>query len=250
MNLKPAFKYQLADHKSSVIIFYFCIMAVTALSLISVMLSTSASTAMYGGLELASAIFLFVTGLNSFSEPFRMLMQNGVSRRSIFKSRVMVFLVLAFAMAMIDKVINLIGLSIASLVERFHWFSLYEQIFVERAARMNGFTLALESTLFDACLYLAALGLGYFITIMYYRLNKNGKIAVSVGVPVGLMIGLPLLERFVTGGRIGWALYRFIFFAFGIRTANPYASMTTFAISFLVLCGFGWLMMRKAVVKS
>jgi len=58
------------------------------------------------------------------------------------------------------------------------------------------------------------------------------------------------LDSFVTGGRIGWQLHRLVRFAFGIQTANPYASMMTFAISFIVLCGFGWLMMRRAVVKS
>lgn len=264
MTLKSAFKYQLADHKNSIIIFYVCIFAVTIIlplfnALMTTLMptssmTTSSSTAMVNGHEFAAMIFLFVTGLNSFSESFRMLAQNGISRKSMFKSRMFVFVVLAFGMAIIDQMINLMNLSITSLVDRFQGISLYDQIFVQRAAKLNGFALTLESTLFNACIYLAALGLGYFITIMYYRLNKNGKIAVSVGVPVGLLIDWRLLsDSFVTGGTGGgivWALYRFIIFAFGIQTANPYASMTTFAISFIVLCGFGWLMMRRAVVKS
>ena len=250
MTLKSAFKYQLVDHKNSIIIFYICIFAMTALTFFSAMMSTNNAISMVGGFEFATMIFLFVTGLNSFSESFRMLAQNGVSRKSMFQARMAVFAVLAFGMAIIDKIINLIGDSLASFVERFHWLSLYDQLFARRAAAMNGFVSTLESTLFDASLYLAALGLGYFITIMYYRLDKNGKIAVSVGVPVGLMVGLPILERFISGGRIARALYRFILFAFGIRTATPYASMTTFCISFLVLCGLGWLMMRRAAVKA
>lgn len=251
MNVKAAYKYQLADHKKSILIFYGVIFALlTMLSIGTVSIRTASGQLMFSGLDSATAIFLFVAGLNSFKEPFLMLMQNGVSRKSVFKSRILVTLTVALIMAAIDKIILLLGKAIALSNDGFQYFSLYEQVYQGRLSQESAFLLHMNIFVFDFLMYLSFLTVGYFITILFYRLNKAGKIAVGAGVPVGLFIVFPIIDSALFNFRISGEISRFFDFIFGCTSVNPYAAMMTFTVFSVIVSLFTWLLMKKAIVKA
>ncbi len=249
MNVKIAYKYQLADHKKSILTFYCIIFAILImLSVVTVDLGNSSST--FGGMESATAIFAFVAGLSFFKEPFFMLMQNGVSRKSVFKSRILVTLTVAGIMAAVDQIVLVLGKAIAAFNDGFQYLSLFEQIYQNRLAQESAFFLHINIYLFDGLLYLSCIVIGYFISIMFYRLNKAGKIAVGAGVPVGLLILLPIIDSTLFHSRISAAFARFFDIAFGYSAGNPFAAMITFTVSFLIISLFTWLLMKKAAVRA
>jgi len=250
MSVKAAYQYQLAERKKSLIIFY-CVILILTVFIGVISVSFSSESAMLSGMETASVIFLFVLGLCTFKEPFFMLLQNGVSRKSFFKSQLFVAITIVFIMAVIDKVFFLAEKAIASLSHGgFIYLSLYEQIYYRGMLFENVFSIHAKMFIYYFLLYLSVFALGFLITLIFYRLPKYGKIAVGAGVPVGLFIILPILDSFFFDSRISHAIGRFFDFALGLTSLNPYAAMITFALAYLILSLFSWLLIRKAFIKA
>jgi len=81
MNSKAAVKYRFYDYWKALLIFYIVIAASLVFMFVFSAL-TRDNPEFRGsvqGLEIASVIFLFVLGLNSFKDVFMMFMQNGIS---------------------------------------------------------------------------------------------------------------------------------------------------------------------------
>jgi hypothetical protein len=170
------------------------------------------------GMDSAIAIFLFISGLCAFKEPFLMMTQNGVSRKSFFLSRILVTLTLAAFMAVIEKILLLAekGLMPASGVFAFQ--SIYESAYTGLLPQANA--LLLHTVLFalDFLTNVACLSGGLFITILFYRLNKAGKIAVGAGVPVLFFAVLPGVDTLLLHSCISRFFSRLFFIASEIRT--------------------------------
>ena len=83
MNLKVSVKYQLDEYKRPVIIFYIIVLLVCTVSLAAIMPAddSAAVKGRFGGMEIATIIFLFIAGMNSFRDAFRLFMQNSISRK-------------------------------------------------------------------------------------------------------------------------------------------------------------------------
>ncbi len=266
MKLKPAFKYQLSDIKRPVAVFYLVIICLLilffALSYTPVTIITSDSGgeistsysnqgSRISGMEFATVIFLFVAGLNSFKEFFRLFMQNGLSRRTMFVSRMITILSVCTFMAIIDKIILLVGKMIGAYQNKFTYAGLFEMIYGIRAGRVSDLHMQADGFFFNLFIYLAAMAFGYFITVAYYRMNKPVKIAVSIGIPMSLLYGLPILDSTVTHGAISSAIGSAVSFAFGFRNnANPYFGMVTLLMVFVVFGALTWLMIKRAVVRD
>jgi hypothetical protein len=252
MNLKSVVKYQILDGKIAIPVFYLVVLSVMVLLFVSVAEPGEGSSASISGLEMATIIFLFIVGLNAFRETFRMMIQNGISRKTMFKGFVFMTLVLSAGMSLVNVILLWIGKAMMAANDNIVFMSLFEQLY---AIRYEGNTSilqpVLEGLLFTICLSAAAMMFGYFITTMYYRLNKAGKIVVSVGVPALLIIGLPIFDAVVTNGLIHRSLWRFISFAFGfLNGCNPYYAMVSSLIGFALLAALSWMLVRKAVVKD
>lgn len=248
MNIKAALKYQLEDHKKSIIIFYIIILFVYMLVIAStsVAITSGKGSVSFSGMEVATAIFLFVCGLCSFMENFLMLRQNGISRRTIFASRVAVNIIVALGMAIIDRVIWVIVTTFASSSSRMSFVSLFEMVGGSSVPGMSNLLINLGGIGLSLVIYLASLFVGYFITIMFYRLSKAGKAIVGAGVPVFFTVVLPIIDSTLTRGRIGMIFSYIIIHTMG--------SFGKFIISSIVLsaifAALSWVLMRKAVVRQ
>jgi hypothetical protein len=243
MKINVSFKYQFSEYKNPVIIYY-----LTFISLITFIFYLSSdkgnSSTEFNGTGLATAIFLFVMGLNSFKESFLMFLQNSVSRKTVYAGRILSAIALSIGMAFMDQLLMLLGNLIIANNLRLEYRSMVETMYMR--SYITPSQMYLEGFLFNMVFYLAAFTFGYFITIAYYRMNKALKIIVSVGVPAGYFILLPIIDYKIFNGKIFKAIGEFLMFALG----SPYYAMTTFFILFLIFSNLSWIMLRKAVDKN
>ena len=250
MKYKKSLKYSILGTTRSVIVFYIIIGVVIFLSLIGMVTVTDGSSrSSINGMELSTAIFIFVLGLNSFKDKLFMLIQNGVSRKTFFLSSITSFVILCFFMSAIDLVISMLAKFTVNFSEQVSYSSFFESLYSQKIVGMSAVALNLESFLWNLCLYLAMATAGFFITISYYRMNKSMKVLVSVGVPVGLFVVLPVVDQIVNG-KITLVTIRALDFAIGISLQNPFHAMGTFLLAFVVFSGLSWQLVRKVMVHS
>jgi len=117
--------------------------------------------------------------------------------------------------------------------------------------QVSGLQMQVDGFIFNMCLYLAAMTIGYFITIAFYRMSKIAKITVAVGVPMILLNVVPILDAMLLNGVIMKTLINTVSFAFGFKNGgNPYFGVVSLLLIAVVFCALSWLTMRKAVVRD
>lgn len=249
MNLRASYRYQIADHKKSILVFYlviFCIYALMGMS-ISVMIKGNGGT--YGsisGLEISTVVFLFVTGLNTFKENFGMLTQNGISRRSLMVGRLLVMLTVCLFMTLLDRIWFFCGAWLHHVFGDSINAAMLMDMMYNRAKDVSTLRLHMEALAFNFSLYFAAMSVGYLITVVFYRLNKIWKTILGAGLPIFFLILLPLLDAQVFRGLISYYLGSCAMKFFGFTSGNPlYAVLSFLVISAVALLG-AWFVMRRA----
>lgn len=251
MKFKSAFKYQLSESIRPLIIFYIVIYAIFAFMMISsFILKGKGYIGGFGGMETASIIFIFIAGLNSFKSSFHMLLVNGVSRRTMFTSHVTGVLPVAAAMALIDTLNHWVFSSFS------YYNSLFSYLYEHRYGNGGNlfgttFQISLEGFLWMFFTYAMMAMIGFFITTLYYRMNKPIKLAVSIGVPVFLFVVLPYMDIVLFSGGMFKAIGTAIAKAFGfLNGSNPYIAMLSCTIIFALFGLLSYLLMRRATVKE
>ncbi len=255
MKWYPSFRFQLDDYKKGVFAYYLVIIAVTlffgGLSLILSM--PEGAVTITSGISAATGLFLFVAGLCSFKETFLMGLQNGVGRKSCFWARQAAMGVICAVLAVLDEVLTLLLFALGHTSGRWQVRSLFEEInTMSWKMELSFGGNILLSILFSYLLFLALSALGYFITLLFYRLPVVGKVLVGAGVPLGISILPPLLKMadtafFHEAGRR--ALYpaaeAFGKIAFGAAPQTMAFCLVLAALFSL----FSWLLLRRAPVK-
>lgn len=243
MRLAPALKFQLNSIKWPLIIFYIVIYSLLILMTISqIIFRDYAGVVDIGGMDLASVIFLFVLGLNSFRSTFHMFSANGISRKTMFVSFIATTGILCSGMAIIDSINALI----------INQFIDYQPIMVQLfASRYSDIGIATygEGFLWMFFMYAASMMFGFFLTTAYYRMNKPLKLIISIGVPVFLFIILPILDAQLFHGEVYKAIGMFIAFCSGQLSGSPYVSMASNAVFYAIFATLGFLFVRRATVK-
>lgn len=258
MKLKPIMKYQLHLNYQIFRIMYGVIYSITLAAVITRLLNQGSSVTECA--ELATMITIFVTGLTTFKESFRFFVSSGVSRKRFF----MGLLASLGCTAIVTALIDTINSVIFSLFLNYHpiYEALGSQSKIEMSVSMNnihagGFLLKIPFTplfllknfLWCAFAYFALAIIGFFITTLYYRMNKQLKILVSVGVPAFFFILLPFLNQYVADGKIG-QFFATIFGWWMQCATNPAADMATRLVFAAVFAGLAFLLMRRTDVKA
>ena len=266
MKLKSAVRFYIKDFTRPVIIFYGVLVALFIIQLIIVSLLHESDAT--GGMGPAATIFLFVVGLNAFKAQFRLFLQNGLSRKTLYAGFVMGILVLSAALTVIDfafgRFQGLFLRYVSAFMDRFG--SLY--------ANGNSLSAIADGLLWTFLSYLSAGMLGFFLTSLYYRMNKALKLTVSVGVPVLFTIIIPLIDSLYTNGTITAFFLNIAAFAFGYGITldashgllagvmqqffdmengvalYPYRAMLFSAICATVTALISFLLIRRATVKE
>ncbi|MBU9727496.1 hypothetical protein [Diplocloster modestus] len=242
MNIKVSVKYQFQDITRALIIFSGVLLILILTLFIPGLQGTT------NGLEVSAFIFLFVIGLNTFKENFGMFLQNGVSRKTIFAGKLLSTCAVCAIMAVVLEVLASLA-KLGSGYRDIQLGTLYEMLYSDRMASISPVLVAVENLLllFSCCF--AFMMVGYFITIAYYRMGKQWKLLISVGLPVLCFVLLPIVDVMLDG-----VIFNFLFRAFiimtGLQFGNPYIGMLSALVASAVFSGLSWLLMRKAVVKD
>lgn len=260
MKAKACFLYQILDLRWALLVYYLVLFCLTLLANFSVITLTGSSGHgfseegehyLVSGITAASAIFIFIVGLNSFTENFRFSLQNGVSRKTLFLTRLATAGATALLMGLVDQIFHSL-IAVAGKMASSTWLSvsLFQQLYPRASGNpIQGFFL---SVVFGFCLLLFMANVGYAIVMLFYRLNKLGKVLVGAGVPALLIFGVPTVKALDTlyfGERLR---------AFGNAVVQPVLDLAFNAvpncmISLLALAAlfalFDWLLLRKAIVR-
>lgn len=249
MKFNAAFKYQLSGMKRPLIIYYIVIYALILLFLAQQLFWKNSNIRFVGsGHEMASVIFLFVCGLNSFKGTFQMFLANGVSRRTMFKSFAAMAAPVAALMALIDSLNYLLLSSFENYGSMF--YQMYQNRYGAEQLGANAQVLA-EGLLWMFALYMFVLMLGFFITTIYYRMSKAIKLLVSIGVPVLVFMVLPYIDATIFSGAIFRGIGDFFALAGGFLNGfNPYIAVLSSLLAFALFGGLSLLAMRRATVKD
>ncbi len=244
MRLKSVVKYNLYDIRYGVMVYYTVIAAIMGLLVFMQQskIVNIGSSGFVSGAE-ASAIFLFVCGLNSFKQNYLYLSTNGITRKAQFYGFLISSVIIAAAMAFIDTVsTNIINVFI-------DYRPMFYLMFRDFTAESSQILITLMNFLWNAAVYLLAFVIGYFITTLYYRMSKILKIIVSVGVPSLFIIGSPMLASYLY--RIGYlnefsAAIKFL--ADGNGNAN--VNIISIVLETAIIAGLSYLLVRRAPVKE
>lgn len=242
MKIGAAYQYQLRDMGKSIGVYYLVIILLVLFGICMVTFGNSGSVQM--PFDSISAIFLFVAALCSFKENFFYFAQNSISRRCFFLTKLLTMVTVCIAMALIDGLLS-VGLTAIFADERLS--------FPQFAAILNNGQMGfIGSELYAICSNLIAFAAGSFITVMFYRLNKLGKIIVGAGVPVFLFIFLPILLSYTAAYAPGVtnSMFNVLLDFLSWLTASMGRVCICFLILAVVIMGFTWLMERRAVIKA
>lgn len=246
MRIKPAVKYQINEYISQIRVYYISIFGVTAFFGLLSVITESSGMFSFGGYEFLTSIVLFIIGLFSFKEMFLMMLQNGISRKTMFIGRLISVFTISVIMAVIDRLFVNFGRMLEKINDKVIITGLYEMIFRLREAAVSRVVFNLEAVLITVFAYISVILLGFFIGTAYYRMNKVVKIAVSAGVPSAIFILLPLLNS-MTDGKLFKLINKLLNFVFS--SDNPYNMLLSCALFIVVCTGLSWLLIKNAVEK-
>lgn len=229
------------------IIYYFIFVCV-----IIALIAISSGIITISGVEISTAIFLFVCGLNSFKSNFHFAKSNGISRKTFIKGLLISSVPIALVMSIIDIIINRINnifiknptlydISYGELVG--HIGSVYEDNWIQS----NSLVTIFNTILFQFSLCLLAYVIGIVINMIYYRANKYVKVLVSA-IPVALIILKGNLS--MRNPSLTLRINEFTDYIFGFNPSNVFACIKTFLVFTVVLSAIAFLLIRKATIKE
>lgn len=166
--LKSAVLYECSTTFKAICIFYAIqYIVVSVITLITVIASGSFENVGISGLEINSVIFAGIFGVLGFKEDFKMLIQNGFTRKYIFLSTLCMFIFMSAVMALIDTIT---GQALHLLSENYFgilgFYYGYENIFA--------------NWIWLACVYILVLSLLYLTILIINRLGKMLSIYLGI----------------------------------------------------------------------
>lgn len=245
MHILASYRQQMADQKPAILIYSLIIFVLFVIidGGISIFYNGSENNTISSN-EMVTLVFLFVLGLCSFKETFLLSVQNGISRKTLFCGRLLTMVSVALLMPAVDLIIHLLNRAIlsisgSSVTDIPFYGASYCGTEASRAIYL------IPNFFMEFVLGLALMAAGYFITVLFYRLNKLGKILVGAGVPVLFNIVLPLLDFRFFHMAISKGAARLMLFV----AERPSHLMITSILVCVAFCAAAFLLMRRAVVK-
>ncbi|MDO4581524.1 MAG: hypothetical protein Q4B96_02935 [Bacillota bacterium] len=239
-----AFRYMFKDMLSSVgvlclvVALLFC----AALAAHSNLAELDSEVGVWGVFEFSAMVMMLVIGIVSVREDTRMLLQNGVGRRTAFAALLAVCaagsLLLAASGQLLLTLAHAVNAAAPGYINGFYYM-LFE---------MNppGELSAAGNMLVSFGGYMASALGGMMISLIFYRLPRFWSIVVAVAVPVMLFIGLPLTIGNTGFGMIlGQGMTRLAALLLG----SPLALLLGYAAAALIAGAAARLLLRHAPLK-
>ena len=241
-------KFQIRRNFFSVLIFYLAYLCVICfLSIMRDVLAGSIS-----GMDIASAVFLLVTGLCCFKESFYFFQSCGVSRCSFYWGTVLAGIPFAFGMALVNSVLN-------SIYNLFVPHILFHDLLFSNGGLRDALDKShagvltppswdtanfLRGFLWMVALFFCLYFLGMMISLIFYRSNKMLKATIGAGAWLLVIVLLPLCVYWFPGSM--QAIGRFLAEVF---FTNDLISAGSLIVLGVLFAGGAYLLLRRAVVK-
>lgn len=242
MKLKAANRYQAIGTFHAMGVFYLIFVGLIGLLMFlftRVVGITDAVDISFTGTLPIAAVFLFVAALVSTREDMSYLLQNGVSRKTMFTSTLLVALGTAAVMAILDIAFTL-------LVGKF-FFSYGIRIISDVYPNLPNLTIATSPLYFLYNLlelFGAYIG-GIFLSMLFYRLNKAGKWLVPIGF-FALILLLGIADMAWMAGVLANFFKRID--AWVMSGILNFSAMSILRLAFLI--GASWLLIRRAPIRT
>lgn len=250
MKLKQSIRYQLADYKAGILVYYCAVVALyVVMYLVHIFLSRNVLY-LNGGISAFSAIFLFICGLCSFHDNLPMHLQNGVSRKTMYTAWLVVTVIVSAAMAAADTVlatlIDLLNLPIWRGSSNM-FLSLFD---LEGMGFGATFVNTLFSFPFSFVLLALLMTLGYFLVVFFYRLPVKLRIVVGACAGFLLFFGVPGLQLVndALGYPFSYIAEHYLWPLEDAIVASPLLTMGTWAVAAVALAAVTWLILRRTTV--
>ena len=210
-----------------------------------VMAGKAALNSTFNGFSMASGIFGLVLGMAALRENQRVLSQNGVSRKTAFLAD-------AAALAIISA---LVSVGITAILAAYQAAlgpgspveitDLYQFLYESEALEPG--TLARVAGLSTLTTWSLA-GLGQLCSALYWRLNKPATVAVSVGVPVALILAVNWLGG--TATPLKEAILKGIYLFFLFLSVSPWNLAAVLLVMGAVCFALTWPPLRRANIRA
>lgn len=244
MKLKQSFRYQLADYKAAILVYYCAMLGLLALFLVSAVVGSGVSVR-FSGLSGFSCIFLFICGLCSLHDNLPMHLQHGVGRKTMFQARLLVTVAVSAFMAVVDTLLSVL-LNLLSTPFFGDSASLFQQAY-GRAYYFGAVGDVLMSLVFAFVLFLLASSLGYFIITLFYRLTKPLRITLGVAIaflPLGQVL-VKLADEVLFQNALARLAEHVIWPLQDKIDSSVFLTMGWWLIAAAALSGVTWLILRR-----
>lgn len=245
MKLKQSMRYHLREFYRASMVYYIVIAVLIVLMFILKAALRSNSVNMTG-MDSSTVIFLFVLGLNAFKSPFGLFLQSGISRRTLWVDVVLSSVIVAVSLAVVDNLLPFL----------FRDSLNYSTSFMNTYQGGGRFTFSFLGLSWTALINLFAMMFGFFLTTLFYRMNKPLKVLVSVGVPLVFFVLMPMAEVFIPSFNfLTWLLDAYTWCMgisfFGIYgEVAPMRALATLGIGSVVMMGLSYLLVFRAKLKE
>ena len=205
--LGTVIRYECTTSFKYIWIFYACVIA--AVSVISAMIyivTGDLDKVGTNGLEVNSMIYVGILGVLGFKEDFKMLIQNGFTRKYIYLAALSLFVFTSAIMAAVDTVV---GNALHALSGGYH--SLFGGLYgYEHSLFVNWLWLFLA--------YMLVCSLLYLVILTINKIGKTGSIYLGIGLGLTLVMILPVVFRYVLPEDLARAVVEFMTKALGFMT--------------------------------
>lgn len=236
-NIYKVAKYQIHDFWKAVLIFYFIIILITFA--VTATVSVNGENISFGGLEMATVIFMFIAGLNCFKSNFKFMLANNVSRKGFYIGNTIALVTVSAFMALVDAILNVI------LNNVFVLNIPYEGVVIQ-LYRNNSF---FAGFLWCFGLYTLVVCFGWFVTMLYYRCNSYMKVVISFLPILAITIfdHVDDISEGLAGRAVADLLNRSMGFAYN---NNVYIGALSLIIGAALIALICFLPLRNAIAKD
>lgn len=251
MRLKPALRWDLKNYGKGAGVFLLIMCLLTVIFAVAAASSGAEGYASFTGSAISGTAFLLVLGIVCIRENLRMLLQNGISRRTAFLAELTALILTSFAVSGGLTLLTALAHGLPTGAFRLFAADLCQLIYWsgENGAGQGALSLGqqLISWLFGACLMLVLGLLGQMFSLLFWRLSKFWTVVAAVSIPLLLnLIPLGLYRLSV----VWTAVNRTISAFFGFLGASPWNVMLVSLLASAILTGVSWLLLRRANIQA
>lgn len=241
MNFKPAFLYRFRDSANGAAVFLGIFTLVMAATIC--LTATSVSTGQGGtimGYGFAACIVMFVFGICTVREDLRIMMQNGIGRRTIFFVELAAAAVVSLGLSVCGELMLMLARLIAGGRSGLTITDIFPVLFTQSATGAMTAGEHMLSILFATLLLCCASYGGMLISLFFYRLPRPWNIVAAIALPLLFVNSIPLVAGpFLP---VVDALFELMFHSVG----SVFCSMLVCAALCAIL---SWLLLRRAPVQ-